>query len=158
MTDEKKYKASDIRVISLSEHVFSNPKMYWGTENPSEDDAIDALVEQLKFLNFDGIKILKSNGWNYVGAPFDWLISGLDVAKNIDDLFKKGWGFPEAGVNSLRSEFFIYMLADDIALWRNGELLTIKGACSKLKHSFFEENFDGYVAIAFRGNQYHQKN
>ena len=45
------------------------------------------------------------------------------------------------------------MLADEVALWRNAELLAIKGTCSGLKQSFFEENFDSYVAVAFRGNQ-----
>jgi hypothetical protein len=154
MSGEKKYQASDIQVVSLSEHVLSNPKMYWGTDNPTEDDAIDALVEQLKVLGLDNIKILNSNSWSYVGASFDWLMSGLDTAKSIDNLFKKGWGFPEAGINSLRSEYFIYMFADDVALWRNDELLTIKGACTDLKRSFFLENYDGYVALAFRGNQY----
>ena len=93
MSDEKKYQASDIRVVSLSDHVLRNPKMYWGTEEPNEDDAINALVEQLKILDLGDMKILKSNGWNYVGTSYDWLLSGLDIAKNIDDLFNKGGVF-----------------------------------------------------------------
>ncbi len=152
MSKNEKHGLNDIRVAPLSEHVRRNPTMYWGKEDPNESDAVEAMVEQLETLNSKDLFSVTLTGWNVVGSSSDWVQSGLSSAPSIRELFTKSWGFPEGGINSLRSEFFVFLLASDVALWRNGELILIKGDCANLDEDMLREQFPDKVLIAFRGN------
>jgi len=152
-----RYTADSIRVKSGPERIYDRPKMYWGTERPTESDSVFILLQQMEILKIIDWKAEQIKNWYFVGAKTDWIASGLSSEISVSSLFERGRGFPEAGVaGSIRSEFLVYTMAVDLALWRNDELTLIKGQCPSTQARHLELNYRGMVTIAFRGNLYAQ--
>ena len=155
--ERKNYTASDIKTISLSENVLTWPEMYWGTQKPKIENAIELIVEQLNIMGCTNVAVLDSDSWAYVGAYEDWVSSGVEQAGSINNLFERGTGFPEAGHNSLRFEFLIYTFSENVILWRNNSLMCIKGECGDIQKKYLNDNCMGMCCVAFNGNVYSKR-
>lgn len=143
-----------IECLSGIELVKRRPSMYWGTDSPTVEDALKGIMEELQILNCKNVRSARHADWDIIGASDDWVVSGLEMAGTVDRLFQEGMGFPQAKGTSLRFEFFLYVFAKDIVLWRNGESIIIKGSSEPKLLDCFRDYFYNDVAVAFKGNTY----
>lgn len=151
----------DIKVLNGHEFVHSHPEMYWGKKNPTSEDVVKALVEQIEILKCGPAIIHHEFEWCFVGAENDWLESAVENGRKIKDLFDKGAGFPEAGGLSMRCEFFLTEFSEKVILWRKNKVIIIKGKIQddidKITRAF-ENKYKNGTAVCFTGSTYKSEN
>jgi hypothetical protein len=145
-------KKNKIKVLDPDQHFLSNPQLYWGKKNPNTEDYRNGLQKSLEILKCQDVLTMSYNDWNIVGSKVDWIKTGLPDGKTENELFEKGGGFPEAGPNVIRTEYFIRLYTDHVVLWRNNKLNQIKGNIDDGLLEFLKENYTDYVTLAFKAN------
>ena len=73
-----------------------------------------------------GLGVLAA-GWYLVGSDLDWCRIGRFLPSDPLELFRRSWPFPEAGVNSIRSEIVVAALAEDVFTGTGGERQIVRG-------------------------------
>jgi hypothetical protein len=126
----------------------ANPQMYL---RGGQVDAVD-LARQLAgdaiYLGAKRVQIMEVNDWLLVAADVDWM--NKNAQTGVNDLFNRIIPFPQAGVNSMRSEVLVSAFADDVfTADANGHEI-VKGQAPKdteVYRAAKEENWARVVAF-----------
>jgi hypothetical protein len=126
----------------------ANPQMYL---RGGQVDAVD-LARQLAgdaiYLGAKRVQIMEVNDWLLVAADVDWMNKSAQTGVN--DVFSKIIPFPQAGVNSMRSEVLLSAFADDVFTADASGHEVVKGQAPKdsdVYRAAKEENWARVVAF-----------
>jgi hypothetical protein len=132
----------DLKPLDVKAHVLRAQHLYFDESGATANKICIGIAEGAKILGSTDVAIFTKNGWSVVASNHDWLNQSNLSNANQTNLFKGIHGFPEAGINSVRSEYFSYVFSSALCLWSSGEVETIKGDCESLRelsdelHSF----------------------
>jgi hypothetical protein len=114
-----------MRVIDPLSHVRSHPEMYLPEGQPRGRALAHRIAGDPFLFGAENVLVTNDRGWWAVFADVDWL--STDPTMSPADLFKRAVPFPEAGVNSLRSEILVTAYADEVVIGTPHDREVIKG-------------------------------
>ena len=115
-----------MKIIDPIEHIRSHPDMYLWGGSASPSDLASRLTADALLLGASRTLVVHTDQWWAVAADVDWLAGAVVSA---DALFGRIVPFPQAGVNSMRSEVLLTAFADDVVTWSEGDRpRRVKGA------------------------------
>jgi hypothetical protein len=85
------------------------------------------LDEDARLLGAGSVQVERLADWFLVGGDMDWCRVGRFRPSDPLDLFRRAWPFPEAGVNSIRSEIVVAALAEDVITGTVNERRDVQG-------------------------------
>jgi hypothetical protein len=92
---------------------------------PSPSDLASKIAADALILRASRTLAVHADPWWAVAADVDWLAA---APVPVDELFRRIVPFPEAGVNSMRSEILLTAFADDVLTWNgNDQPYRLKG-------------------------------
>ena len=97
------------------------PDMYISLQVPLKRALLSRLLGDLIALEIPSFHVQSVNDWTLVGSPVDWLRRGKFLKERPLALFDGPMPFPEAGVNSCRSEAVIRALSEKTVVWTPSE-------------------------------------
>ena len=101
-----------MRTIDPVEHIRRNPERYVPAGRVEPEYLAERLAEDARILGARAVQTRQVGGWWVVAADFDWVGDG--TSSGAPDVFSNVVAFPEAGVNSMRSEILLTAFADDV--------------------------------------------
>ena len=135
------------------------PEKYWGENQPTRNDIIGKIVNQLLSYKATDISIKTFEGeWCFVGAEIDWLEEDGNSQDKIKSLFEniRKLDLPGSNAGGMRCEVFIYDFAEEIVLWNKNILFKVKGECASCpSEAELLNQLGSSVFVGFRGNTYH---
>lgn len=103
-----------MRTLDPIAHIRSHPGMYLPGGVASPADLASRLSADALLLGASRTLVVHDGEWWAVAADADWFSPAPIPA---DELFRRIVPFPEAGVNSMRSEVLLTAFADDVLTW-----------------------------------------
>jgi hypothetical protein len=138
-----------MKTLDPIEHIRSNPQMYLRGGKVDRIDIARQLAGDAIYLGAKRVQIVDVNDWMLVAADTDWMKrSSADMRSAFDKIVP----FPEAGINSMRSEVLLSAFAQDIFTADATGHEVIKGAAPKdpdVYRAAKEENWARVVAFRF---------
>ncbi len=113
-----------MKAIDPIEHIRANPRLYLNSEGTDPAELATRLAGDALTLGATRTLVVHHDDWWLVAADFDWIKS---PAISIRELFNRVIPFPEAGVNSMRSEVLVSAFADDVVTSNGGSSEVLKG-------------------------------
>jgi len=118
----------EVKTIKWCEHVQCHPSMYFSSEIVGPKEIHEAVDFSAKILGVSKLEFLVLDDWNYICADIDWFFSSSLEIKSIAALFGAPHPFPEAPVNSFRTEALCAPFSSDLYTFTHGKVTLIKGA------------------------------
>jgi len=140
-----------IKVIDPIEHVRSNPRMYWGVDEPTADVVNSAILEQYEAENCKSIVVEEISGWQVISTETNWVKGLVDDEKQANEIFLDAKGFPGGGGNGLRFEALLHIMVDDLSISIDGNLIVVKGNMDEAMKEKVRKISINKVTIAYSG-------
>jgi hypothetical protein len=114
-----------INALDPIEHLRSRRKMYLPDSGSIPLFLAQRLSNDAMIVGAHSVHLAHDGDWWTVSADFDWL---ADKSRTVQDLFSGLIPFPEAGVNSIRSEVLLTAFAQDVVtIDASGNQVVVKG-------------------------------
>src|SRR5256885_1322137 len=126
----------------------ANPQMYLRGGQVDGVDLARQLAGDAIYLGAKRVQIMEVNDWLLVAADLDWIKKSAQTG--INDVFSRIIPFPQAGVNSMRSEVLLGAFADDVFTADTSGHEIVKGQAPKdsdVYRAAKEENWARVVAF-----------
>lgn len=124
------YSLEDIKVLKGAEVIRRRPEMYFGSNGPTPESISSRILNDALVLGSKFATVKCIDNWWVVSAEIDWLSIGGASRTDFKSLFNRMIPFPEAGVNSIRSEVFAGVYSSVILLGGTAGSILIKGESS----------------------------
>ncbi|GEM_PF-3169159 len=121
---------SELNQENLEKHVRSNPGIYFPESEPSGIGIADILERTAKFLGATETKLVEVDGDFFFCGNIDWFIIENSWGLTEENLFKRFWPFPEAGVNSARIDAIASIYSNVLAAATPSSVRVYKGCLS----------------------------
>ena len=121
-----KWTSDDLRVVDPLEMIRDRAGMFL----PDGDRGMSLakhLEADARLLGAGWVQVERLGDWYLVGSDTDWCRVGRFHPSDPLDLFRRAWTFPEAGVNSIRSEIVVTALAEDVFTGTASERQIVQG-------------------------------
>ena len=119
-----------LKAINAIQHIRDHPRMYLPDGKVSGEYLLSQLVLDALFLGVRDIRVQHINEWWLIGSSADSFPE--DSGEQLITLFTQVVPFPEAGVNSMRTEVLLTAFAQDVII-RNGVNRTVIADASRGK-------------------------
>lgn len=143
-------KSDTIKTLNPIDTIRSNPRIYWGVDEPTTIEVNTAILEQYEAEHCKSVVIEETSGWQVISTGTNWVKKLIDNQDSINEIFLDAKHFPGGGGNGLRFEALLYILVSDICLSINGSLTVIKGNIDKKTKQKIERISIKKVTIAYR--------
>jgi len=114
----------NIKPLNALDHIRAYPELYIPGGEPKAWQLAERLASDALLLGASRVETSHSENWWFVAGDLDWLAIG---AADIAELFRAIVPFPEAGINSMRSEVLLGAFADCVGIATPREFATIVG-------------------------------
>ena len=138
---------SSIKVLSAPGVVNSNPRIYWGVENPSCKDIDGLILSQLEAGLCANVDISDVMSWHVISSDTDWFSK---TESRVEKLFEDTQGFAGGGGNGLRFEYFLKLISSHVCVYENNTLHVIKGNVEEKVYDKFSKSFRDKTVVAYK--------
>jgi len=114
-----------VRTIDPVEHIRSHPDLYLPGGRADPALLASRLAGDALMLGAERVEVSHDGCWWWVAADRDWM--GTNAAVTAREAFERIVPFPEAGVNSMRSEVLLTAFAERVVTVAVGARECIKG-------------------------------
>lgn len=125
--NESRVMINAISPKKIVQHIQKYPQMYIGSNELNAQYLVTELLTDAKLLGIKEAEYFSFANWHLIKAESNWIIKNTLGITLIEDIFNRIIPFPEAGVNSIRSEVIITAFASDVFVWYQESLTVIKG-------------------------------
>ena len=139
-----------MKKLNAVDVVRSRPSMYWGVDDPTCQQVNLAVTKQLELEGCKAIDVCEVQGWHVILSSTNWINAELSDDCDVKDMFLDAKGFPKAGGNSMRFEYFLYLLSCDLAVYVDGCLSAIKGNVDDGMLDGLGKAFDGKCCLFYK--------
>lgn len=123
----KSYSTNQIPKVNVEKHLVKQQQMYFGSCGANPVGISSSIAEGALILGAGSTLVTRRSDWWFVCADVDWLL--VPTTSGLDDktVFETVWAFPEAGLNSIRSEVFARVFSDQAYSLSERDLHRVKG-------------------------------
>jgi hypothetical protein len=114
-----------MRTLNPIEHIRERKDFYIRGGVPSAQYLAAQIIGDALYLGAQDVSVKHINEWWVVSSSRDWL--SAETNEEVISLFTNIVPFPEAGVNSMRSEILLVAFAKDVISARNPSRIVISG-------------------------------
>ena len=116
----------DLRVVDPLKMIRDRPGMFL-PDGDRGTGLAKHLEEEARLLGAAWVQVERLADWYLVGSDMDWCRVGRFRPSDPLDQFRRAWPFPEAGVNSIRSEILVTAFAEDVFTGTASERRIVQG-------------------------------
>jgi hypothetical protein len=118
--DNRMFTADDLRPVEPAiDRIRHNPTRYLGVRLPTAPFMASALVQDALLCGAEDVRVRHyGDKWTLVSANEDWIIPNIKWERppTYEHVFRSLIPFPQAGVNSFRSEVLVAAFSTDLSV------------------------------------------